>query len=96
MTDAPQEHRWVVDGIEEGIARIEEDGERVLTVPLTLLPAGVREGQVLKVLRAAGSSAPTITVDEAATTDAMKKSRLQVDAISKESKKRDPGGNVAL
>jgi len=96
MTDAPQEHRWVVDGIEEGIARIEEDGERVLTVTVSLLPAGVREGQVLKVVRTAGSTRPTITVDETATTDAREKSRLKVEAIAKESKRRDPGGNVSL
>src|SRR6476646_6593389 len=42
-------HRWAVDGISDGMARVEEDGERMITVPAYLLPAGVREGQVLQV-----------------------------------------------
>ena len=34
-------HRWTVDGIEEDSARVEEDGARMITVPLYLLPSAV-------------------------------------------------------
>ena len=44
-------HRWVVDGIEEDVVRIAEDGERAFTLPHSLLPAGLLEGDVLVVVR---------------------------------------------
>lgn len=92
------EHRWAVDGIEEGVARIEEDGERMITLPLWLLPSGVREGQLLIVTRTGGadSSIVTIRLDDTGTATALTKSGAQVEKIAKASKKRDGGGNVAL
>lgn len=93
-------HRWAVDGISDGMARIEEDGERMITVPAYLLPAGVREAQVLQVTSAAGKDAGTlvvtIAVDAEATADALARSKATTTAAMKQSKKRDPGGDVAL
>ena len=91
-------HRWTVDGIEEGMARVEADGGVMLTVPLWLLPASVRERQVLSVTRTggAGSSVVTITVDDSATSSALAASKASVEKIARESKKRDAGGDVAL
>ncbi len=41
---------WVVDQIENGVASVEIDGHRtVATVPASILPQGVREGDVLRV-----------------------------------------------
>jgi hypothetical protein len=96
------DHRWVVDGIEEGMARVEEDGARMLVVPAYLLPKGAREGQVLRVTRSesAGTKEASVTltvrVDDAATADALARSRETVARASAQSKRRDPGGDVAL
>lgn len=89
-------HRWAVDGIEEGIARIEEDGERILTVPVTLLPVGTTEGQLLRALRAPSGRILQVELDLAATQTARRASTAAIDAAMVESKKRDPGGDVAL
>ena len=93
-------HRWAVDGISDGMARVEEDGERMITVPAYLLPAGVQEGQVLQVTSAAGSAKDsivvTVSVDEEATASALAQSKATMSAAMKQSKKRDPGGDVAL
>jgi hypothetical protein len=40
---------WVVDQIENGVASVEVDGKTMTTVPLGMLPKGVREGDVLSV-----------------------------------------------
>jgi hypothetical protein len=96
---ADQPHVWRIDGIDEGMARVEEDGERMVTVPRYLLPAAAREGQVLRVGRAAAgreSVTLTISIDPDATTAALEQSRKQTSAILAQSKKRDPGGNVSL
>lgn len=94
----PDKHRWVIDGLEEDAARIEEDGARILTVPRWLLPAEAREGQVLQVTRslATGASTVTFTVDDAATAAATSASAAQVEKIAKASKSRDAGGDVVL
>src|SRR5690349_19436976 len=63
-------HRWAIDGISEGMARVEEDGERMITVPAYLLPAGAREGQVLQVTSAAGEDEGTLIVTVAADEEA--------------------------
>jgi hypothetical protein len=94
------EHTWVVDGIEEGSARIEEDGKRMLSVPLRSLPEGVREGQVLRVTRGPGAEGTgmhvSIVVDAAATAQAIRESVSQTRDMQAESRKRDTGGDVAL
>jgi hypothetical protein len=94
------QHVWAIDGIEEGMARIEEDGERIITVPRYLLPAGAREGQLLRVTRARGKGREpltiTVAIDEEATAARLVKSRATTTAAMAASKKRDPGGDVAL
>ena len=93
-------HSWSIDSIEEGVARIEEDGGRMLTVPVALLPAEAKEGQLLRVTLSrgpGGEAVPTsITIDHAATAAALRKSAATVAAAMKNSGKRDPGGDVSL
>jgi hypothetical protein len=96
---AEQSHVWRIDGIEDGVARVEEDGTRMITLPRHLLPAGAREGQVVQVTRTAsgkGSVVLTLVVDDAATAGEADRSRAQTAAILARSRKRDPGGNVSL
>ena len=75
-------HRWIVDGISEQVARCEVDGDRVITVPRWILPKDAREGSVLAVShsRTGDASALEITLDAAATDDAMARSKAQLDA----------------
>jgi hypothetical protein len=97
---APDEHRWTVDGIEEASARVEEDGERMITVPRYLLPGAAREGQILRVTRSGGKGKSplviTVEIDEEATAAALAASRQQMQKAMDASRKRDPGGDVSL
>ncbi len=88
------DHRWVVDGIEEGVARVEEDGERLLHVPLWLLPQDVEEGSVLRV-GVEGGAVRTVKVelDREATEAALRRSREQA---AKRPTGNDPGGPIRL
>ena len=88
-------HRWIVDGIEEKIARIVEDRARTFHVPCSLLPDDVREGYVLTVAREDGDSAARIeiTIDRAATDAA--RAVAQADTILLTGR-RDEGGDVVL
>ena len=101
--DGHMDHRWVVDGIEEGVARIEEDGVRMISLPVGSLPPGVREGDVLEVTgKPTGSDGDSesfevsIVVDPAARAKALARSKAATDATMAESRKRDPGGDVSL
>jgi hypothetical protein len=91
-------HRWTIDAIEEGTARIEEEGGRIIHLPRYLLPAGAREGHILRVTGKPGKGKLelTIEVDEAATEAALARSKAQTAATMATSKKRDPGGDVSL
>jgi DUF3006 family protein len=93
-----QQHQWVVDSIEEGIASVEVDGGRMITVPLSALPAGTREGHVLRVQREQSGdgvrSTLTIELDAAATQRALEESARQVAKTAKQ--KKDPGGDIVL
>jgi hypothetical protein len=95
-----EEHRWAVDGIEEGMARIEEDGDRTITVPSYLLPGDVKEGQLLRVTSSGGKGKSplvvTVEIDEAGTAAALAASRKQVRDAMETSRRRDPGGDVSL
>ena len=86
--------RWVVDAIEEGIASIEEAGERLVPFPAWLLPDGVREGDVLRVERTdeGGASVVRIHTDAAATGDALRRSREQLQRLAR----GDGGGDIHL
>lgn len=94
------EHRWAVDSLEEDMARVEEDGTRMITVPRWLLPSGAREGQQLRVTRSpgegAGSVSITVAVDDTGTAAALAKSKATMTSAMAASKQRDPGGDVAL
>lgn len=41
---------WVIDQINSGAASVEVDGKATITVPLAVLPRGVSEGDVLRVI----------------------------------------------
>lgn len=97
---ASTQHSWSVDGIEEGVVRIEEDGARMLSIPRHLLPAAVVEGQLLRVTRSTASGPEsivvTIAVDHAATTASLRKSSATMAQAMDASAKQDVGGDVAL
>jgi hypothetical protein len=40
---------WVIDQIENGVAAVEINGDNVVTMPVEVLPKGIREGDVLRV-----------------------------------------------
>ena len=88
-------HSWTVDSIEEGIAAVEEDGARMLRLPLSLLPTGAREGDVLSVLREEEGGAVVLTVraDPEGTARALARSRAQVEGTPPGN---DPGGHIVL
>jgi hypothetical protein len=79
--------RWVIDAIEEGVASIELPGGRMAHLPVSVLPTGAKQGQILRV---------TIEVDQKATDRALEESAAQVKKGSDESRKRDRGGDIAL
>lgn len=85
---------WTVDAVEEGIAALEADG-RLIHLPVALLPAGVREGDVLSAERSedANGSVLRIRVDRAATEAALQRSRAQLNAMRPAN---DPGGDIVL
>jgi hypothetical protein len=93
---------WIIDSLEEDSAQIEEDGTRVIHVPRSILPPGAKEGDVLTVgleqQRRGRREATrvTITLDPEATKEATAKSRKQTKRASKESRRRDSGGDVVL
>jgi hypothetical protein len=87
---------WTVDSIEEGMAALEEEGGRVLRLPLWLLPEGVREGEVLTVSRVEdgrGGVVLTVRVDREATERALRRSREQLERTPPGN---DPGGDIVL
>jgi hypothetical protein len=88
-----ERRRWVVDSIGEGIATVEEDGERILRVPRWMLPDDAREGSVLSVTREAhdGDVALRIGPDAEGEAAALERSRRQVERET-----GDEGGDIAL
>jgi hypothetical protein len=72
--------RWVVDAVEEGVARLElEDGEAI-TLPRWLLPRDAAAGDVLRARVSAREGRATLTLerDEAATRAALRRSTEQL------------------
>jgi hypothetical protein len=86
--------RWVVDSVEEGVAAVHQDDGRMVRVPGWILPAGTRQGDVLSVEHSAadGASSLRITIDRAATDDALRRSAEQVERRLS----HDPGGDIVL
>lgn len=75
-----EHHVWTIDSIGEDVARIEVDGDRVVTLPAWLLPAGTAEGDVLRVShqREVARSVLVIDRDHAATRLANRRSAQQL------------------
>lgn len=84
MSDA---QHWTIDSIEEGVAAIELPEGQMIHLPMTLLPSGAKQGQLLRV---------TLDLDAAATKHAQRKSAAQTKLGSEASRERDPGGDIAL
>lgn len=87
MTTSPHTHRWVIDSIEEKAASIEIDGGTMIQLPVSLLPPGAKDGDVLRV---------TIEADPTATKQALDDSAAQVKKVRDASAKRDRGGDIVL
>jgi hypothetical protein len=98
MSSHLEQHRWVVDSIEEFVASIEVDGGKMIQLPQWVLPDGARDGHVLSVChdRPTGGtrSVLTIEIDEKGTKDALDASAAQVAKHRKQP--NDPGGDIAL
>ena len=91
------EHRWIIDSIEESVASIEVDGDRMITVPQSLLPSDAKQGHVLRVVRDSADrthSTLTIEIDEPATRQALAASAAQTKKGTRQA--NDPGGDIAL
>lgn len=90
-----EHHTWIIDAIEEDVASIEEDGERMRQLPVWMLPPGAREGTVLAVVRSHqndGANRLTVAIDQPAM------ERLRSDG-SRRNRPRNPadrGGDVVL
>lgn len=87
-------YHLTVDAIEEGVAAVEQEG-RLRHLPVSMLPAGVKEGDILEVRveQTDGAARTTITIDRAATEKARRRSEAQVAA---KRPGNDPGGNIVL
>lgn len=85
---------WVVDSIEEGVAAVHQHDGRLVRVPAWMLPAGAREGDVLRVEHDATDAASSlrVTLDRAATKEALRRSREQLARRLP----HDPGGDIVL
>jgi hypothetical protein len=87
MSGGQSRHHWVIDVLEGSEASLEIEAGRTISVPASMLPAGARHGDVLRV---------TIEVDPAATRQALERSAETVRKGREMSRKIDPGGDVQL
>lgn len=91
-----EEHVWMVDAMEEGVAAVLEDGERLRHLPRWLLPPDAREGDILRVRAEAaegGALRLEVRVDHEATESAYRRSEEQVSDVARS---HDPGGDIVL
>jgi len=79
-------HRWIVDSIEELMASVEVDGDKLMNIPIAMLPAGTQQGDVLRV---------SIEIDATATKKALADSAAQVKKGAAR-QANDPGGDITL
>ena len=88
------ERLWVVDRVERSIAVLVRDGdERTEDVPLETLPAGSREGTVLRVPGVDGWPDWTAAVVDEETRHArLREAEEGLERL----KRRDPGGDIKL
>ncbi len=98
MTAKGDEHRWMIDTIEAEVASVEVDGTTLITVPLYVLPKGIRHGVMLRVRHEGAQtdrrSVISLEIDEPATARAHRHSASQVR--KGERQPNDPGGDVAF
>lgn len=92
-TAREEPRRWVVDSIEEEVATVEEDGERIVRVPRWMLPDDAREGSVLSVMRVVEGETLVLRIehDPRGEAEALERSRRQVEIET-----GDEGGDVVL
>jgi len=85
---------FVIDRIEESVAVLIADAGDEETVPVRVLPAGLREGTVLRVRRDAtgGPDWTTARPDPEETQRRLARARRILDELAK----RDPGSDLAL
>ncbi|HET7584375.1 MAG TPA: DUF3006 family protein [Gemmatimonadaceae bacterium] len=85
------EHVLIVEQwLDDQMANVELDGERMVQLPRALLPHDAAPDVVLRVVREQAES--RIVVDAEGTRAARKESAARVDRL----RRRDPGGDVSL
>jgi hypothetical protein len=87
-----QQEVWIVDRFEGDYVVVERALHETLHVPRALLPAGVREGDALRVTVSAGGEEVRLAIAR----DAKETRRRATEArrILGELKQRDPGGTI--
>jgi len=85
---------WIVDRLEGDRAVLERAPHEMLALPLALLPAGLREGDALRVTARGDAAGSTLTFarDEAETRRRAAEAKALLDQV----KGRDPGGDIRL
>ena len=85
---------WVVDRIEGEVAvLVADDDQKMLDMPLNVLPRGVREGTVLKVPESKGHPLwASAILDEELRLKRLRQAETTLDEL----KSRDPGGDIVL
>ncbi len=88
------ERFYAVDSIGDKAAILVGDSGDTITVALRDLPAGIREGTVLRVPRDAqvGPDWRSAQIDDAET----ERRRREAEETLKELRRRDPGGDIKL
>ncbi len=90
-----QHYSWTIDAIADDVARVEVDGDQVVTVPSWVLPSAAAEGDVLRVShqREEGRSVIIIDHDPDATLMALQRSARQLADMPLD---RGPKGDIVL
>jgi hypothetical protein len=85
---------WVIDDIEEGVARLEDPAGVFFEVAAGWLPAGAEAGDVLQVqsLSTPQGSVVTFRLDRDAARERLDEAGDTLERL----RRRDPGGNVNL
>jgi len=89
-------HSWAIDSIEEQSASVEVDGKQMVQLPLWLLPAAAKEGDVLSVNHERSADGLQSTLKIALDRDATRSARERSVAVPKKTGKEkvDPGGDI--
>lgn len=90
----PKDVIWVVDRVEGAIAvLVRDEDERTEDVPVRALPAGSREGSVLRVPELDGRPDWTAAVLD----EVVRRARLrEAEEVLERLRRRDPGGDIEL